>query len=117
MSCLRCKKECEGKYCSEECANISRQKQRDRERKRRAGMGRLVTELIHERDRGICQECWRLVDIELLGTNDPMAPSSDHIVPLSKGGTNTAANLQLTHRECNRVKGDSRKVNRIHRGG
>jgi hypothetical protein len=37
---------------------------------------------------------------------DPLAPSIDHIVPLSKGGDNEPANLQLTHLRCNLSKRD-----------
>lgn len=32
--------------------------------------------------------------------------SIDHIVPISKGGTNDRSNLQLTHVWCNLEKGD-----------
>lgn len=32
---------------------------------------------------------------------DPMSPSIDHIVALSRGGTHTQDNLQWTHRVCN----------------
>ena len=30
----------------------------------------------------------------------------DHIVPVSRGGTNDLSNLQLTHNKCNNVKGN-----------
>ena len=29
----------------------------------------------------------------------------DHIIPISRGGKDILANLQLTHRECNLSKG------------
>jgi 5-methylcytosine-specific restriction endonuclease McrA len=30
----------------------------------------------------------------------------DHIVPVSKGGTDVAENLQLMHARCNKIKGN-----------
>lgn len=30
----------------------------------------------------------------------------DHIIPLSKGGTDMLENMQLAHYECNRLKAD-----------
>lgn len=45
----------------------------------------------------ICGICKKLVD----GPYD-----IDHIVPLSRGGAHTQANLQLTHPFCNRSKGN-----------
>lgn len=29
----------------------------------------------------------------------------DHIIPVARGGSDTARNLRLTHRECNRKRG------------
>jgi 5-methylcytosine-specific restriction endonuclease McrA len=43
---------------------------------------------------GICRQPFDLFGIEF-----------DHIVPLSRGGTHTTANIQATHRRCNRLKG------------
>jgi 5-methylcytosine-specific restriction endonuclease McrA len=34
----------------------------------------------------------------------PMRFEADHIVPLAKGGTDTLANKQATHRKCNSTK-------------
>jgi 5-methylcytosine-specific restriction endonuclease McrA len=36
----------------------------------------------------------------------PLAPTVDHIVPLSKGGDDTRGNVQLAHFRCNSVKGN-----------
>jgi len=33
------------------------------------------------------------------------APTVDHVVPVSEGGDDTRANVQLAHFRCNSVKG------------
>lgn len=53
----------------------------------------------------VCGICGRPVDKTLLYPH-PLAPTVDHIIPLSKGGKNTADNLQLAHWTCNRQKSD-----------
>lgn len=35
----------------------------------------------------------------------PQTASLDHIIPHSEGGTNTMDNVQIVHREVNRIKG------------
>lgn len=54
---------------------------------------------------GTCGICTEQVDLSL-PANDRMAPTIDHIVPLSRGGTDTRANVQLAHRSCNARKCD-----------
>ena len=52
-----------------------------------------------------CAICGRPVDFDLKPP-DPMAPSVDHIIPISKGGhPSDLANLQLAHLCCNQKKG------------
>jgi len=41
---------------------------------------------------------------------DPLAPTIDHIMPVSKGGDDTRANVQLAHFRCNSVKGNRVEV-------
>lgn len=63
---------------------------------------------IYDRDQWICQLCLDPVDPELRET-DPWgdwAPSLDHIVPRSQGGSHDPENLRLAHRWCNSVRGD-----------
>jgi 5-methylcytosine-specific restriction endonuclease McrA len=52
---------------------------------------------VFERDKGQCGICMKPVD-----------PASnweiDHIMPISKGGPHSYANVQLAHRKCNRSK-------------
>lgn len=53
-----------------------------------------------------CGICGKLVDKRLHYPN-PMAPSIDHIIPVSKGGhPSDIDNLQLAHWTCNRQKSD-----------
>jgi 5-methylcytosine-specific restriction endonuclease McrA len=59
---------------------------------------------IYARDEGICGICGDAVEM-LLGTNEDMAPSLDHIIPRSLGGTNDDDNLRLAHRLCNSRRG------------
>jgi 5-methylcytosine-specific restriction endonuclease McrA len=54
--------------------------------------------VVFERDKAICGICRKLVDVN---SNWEL----DHIVPLSKQGPHSYANIQLAHRRCNRSKG------------
>jgi 5-methylcytosine-specific restriction endonuclease McrA len=47
-----------------------------------------------------CGRCLRPVDVTLSG-DDPWGPTLGCIVPLSRGGAVTRANVQLEHRTCN----------------
>lgn len=54
----------------------------------------------------ICGICGKRVDFSLKFP-DPMSPTIDHIIPVSKGGhPSDIDNLQLAHLICNRMKSD-----------
>lgn len=53
---------------------------------------------------GACGICGDPLDRDLTHP-DPRSKSIDHIVPLSRGGTHVAANLQWAHLFCNVAKG------------
>lgn len=59
---------------------------------------------IYERDQWVCQLCHEPTDRNA-GKNDDLAPSLDHIVPRSLGGTHDEDNLRTTHRICNIKRG------------
>jgi len=51
---------------------------------------------VWRRDGGRCVKCGSKENLEF-----------DHIIPISKGGSNTARNIQLLCEKCNREKGNS----------
>lgn len=67
---------------------------------------------ICERDFWICGICHFLVD-KNIKKNHPLMKSMDHIIPLSKGGTHTMGNIQLTHFICNLKANDAIKDSKL----
>lgn len=61
----------------------------------REGIPEEVKLLVWERDNGHCINCGSAEDLEF-----------DHIIPVSKGGSNTEKNIQLLCMKCNREKSD-----------
>ncbi len=53
-----------------------------------------LTPMVFERDPNECKFCGSKDSLEI-----------DHIIPLSRGGTNELSNLQILCRTCNRKKG------------
>lgn len=92
------------------CREMRKQEQgRQKNRERRALLRGALSEPytlaeIAERDEYHCQLCSGPVDMSIAAP-DPLSPSIDHAVPLSKGGDDTRANVQLAHRRCNTRKG------------
>lgn len=61
---------------------------------------------IYDRDSLTCYLCDSQLD-RLIETNHPKAPTIDHVIPRSKGGTDDLTNLRTCCRECNILKADS----------
>lgn len=59
---------------------------------------------IAQRDRHRCQLCRRKVDLTIQWP-DPKSPSIDHVIPVTDGGDDVKANVQLAHFGCNSSKG------------
>ena len=53
-----------------------------------------------------CEQCGVSTPIDMKGKNKSNSPELDHIIPISKGGSHTYANVQLLCRECNAIKSD-----------
>jgi 5-methylcytosine-specific restriction endonuclease McrA len=60
----------------------------------RTGIAPEVRQLVWQRDQGRCVHCGATSELQL-----------DHQIPVSMGGSNTEANLQLLCGPCNRRKG------------
>ena len=61
---------------------------------------------IYERDGWVCHLCNEPVE-RAAHFNDDLAPSLDHLVPRSKGGSDDPENLKTAHRGCNSARRDS----------
>ena len=80
---------------------------RRRARKKTGSAGeRIVSRQVFERDGWRCGCCGKRVNPNLAWPH-PKSASLDHIVPLSKGGTHTLANVQCAHLDCNTKKRDN----------
>jgi 5-methylcytosine-specific restriction endonuclease McrA len=106
------------RYCSTVCVNVSRGSvgvlQGDRARyaaklaRRRAAIvsqtiETVDPETVYARDKWVCQLCNRRVNPAIRGVSR-WAPSLDHVIPVSKGGAHSYANVQLAHFGCNSAK-------------
>lgn len=114
--CQECGTEFEAPYGDkrrEFCSPLCRRRHHGRihKRTRRAlkkatGMVIRINPLVvFRRDRWRCGICGGKVDPHC-EFPDPLSPSLDHIMPLSRGGEHTMRNLQLAHLGCNIRKRD-----------
>lgn len=67
-----------------------------REQPTRMAIASEVRREVWRRDGGVCVKCGSRLNLEY-----------DHIVPVSKGGSNTARNIELLCQDCNRAKSAS----------
>ena len=62
---------------------------------------------IYERDNWTCHLCGeRVHKSHPKDGYDPLGPSLDHIIPMSKGGAHIKSNVALAHFICNSIKSD-----------
>lgn len=83
---------------------------RERDHKRRARLRGNTAEsvkrrVVFERDGWKCALCGKRV-LKDKTSPHPLSPSIDHIIPISKGGAHSYANVQLAHLSCNVAKGN-----------
>ena len=80
-------------------------KRRAKERRRAAKRGAVAAERflatdIYERDGWRCHICRRLVR-RTAAVPHPMAPTIDHLIPISQGGADARSNVATAHFHCN----------------
>lgn len=63
---------------------------------------------LYVRDDFTCQICLEPLDMDAVFP-DPLSPSLDHIIPISKGGPHIWSNVQSAHLSCNCRKKDGVK--------
>ncbi len=95
------------KWCSQECSSKARGHTMSAQRRIRTSdaIESFKRSDIYERDAWICQLCKKSVNPNLAFPN-PACASLDHVVPLSRGGSHRATNVQLAHLRCNTSRGN-----------
>lgn len=73
--------------------------------RRASGPPALSVDQLAARDGCRCHICHRKIDMALTGLAK-WGPTIEHILPVSKGGTNEPENLALAHRHCNTARGN-----------
>ncbi|MFE7869749.1 HNH endonuclease [Micromonospora humida] len=78
---------------------------RRRAAQRRSDAEDVDRDRVGERDGWRCGICHRKVN-RRRAYPDPLSPSLDHVVPISRGGPHTYANTRITHLRCNLERGN-----------
>lgn len=97
--------------CSIECSQeFKREYKRNakhvrRARQRKAYVSPVRRSEIYKRDNYRCQLCGKKLKMNA-EVPHPNAPTLDHIIPLSKGGTHEPTNVHAAHFLCNATKGN-----------
>lgn len=91
------------RYCSPRCLK-RRAKLIRRTRGRAVESEPYTLAEVAMRDRRTCQLCGKRVAMTK-AVPHPKAPTIDHVIPISEGGGDVRANVQLAHYWCNSAKG------------
>jgi len=102
--------------CSDKCSRRWARRKKDKRINSDNCIDRDITlRALFDRDNGRCYICGDECDWEDYKENDGNVcvgityPSIDHVIPLSKGGMHSWANVKLAHHYCNTIKNDTIK--------
>jgi 5-methylcytosine-specific restriction endonuclease McrA len=91
------------------CSAVRLQARNRRKNVKRRGAAvvgpKLTIRDLGDRDGWRCHLCRRHVDSTLVSPH-PRSATFDHLIPVSKGGTDSPVNLALAHRDCNTRRGN-----------
>jgi hypothetical protein len=91
-------------YCSRSCIRADAKDRRRAAVRAASGAELVYRKRIFERDGWRCQLCHKKVRRDVDWLHD-LAPTLDHIVPVTEDGRHEPANVQCAHRICNSFKG------------
>lgn len=100
------------KYCGEQCKSNQAKDQKRTARlarkaiQRASSVERVSPNKVFTRDGWSCYLCGCHTPSELRGSYMQNAPELEHVVPLSRGGEHSYANVRCACRACNLIKGD-----------
>jgi 5-methylcytosine-specific restriction endonuclease McrA len=103
------------RFCSDECGLAANRRMSTASRRARivkADRESFDPLEILNRDAWTCYLCGKHTPPALRGQKVADAPELDHIIPLSKGGSHTRANVACACRACNIAKSDSMPLGR-----
>lgn len=95
------------RYCNARCTRTALNRRKKAAHRARRALVRRVPYIprdVYMRDGWRCHLCGRAVrrDVHYL---HPLAPTIDHLVPISRGGEDTSTNVRCAHRTCNTKRG------------
>lgn len=91
-------------YCSVRCARRAGNHTRKRRKRKAQGAERVYRAKVYARDNYICRLCLKPLNMQATVPH-PLAPTIDHIHPISIGGKHEPSNVQAAHFLCNSSKG------------
>ena len=89
--------------CRNEMLRVAKRNRRALERQ--AFVETVIPQQVYERDGWQCWLCHEPLDRHA-DKNANRAPSIDHVIPLSLGGTHEPSNVRAAHRQCNAARGN-----------